>query len=72
MVRRDDIAHVTYVECALPPLELTYRRPRISDHVDTLDVESRENLPAGVDGVSYRFALVSAPSIRLAGRRANK
>jgi len=40
---------------SMPPLELTYSRPRISEEVRTLDEESLANLPVGADGVRHQW-----------------
>ena len=40
---------------SMPPLELTYTRPRIGEEAQTLTGASYENLPAGVDGARYRW-----------------
>lgn len=40
---------------SMPPLELTYTRPELSDEPRTLAGASYENLPAGVDGARYRW-----------------
>lgn len=45
-----------YAYRSLPPVEFTYSQPRIDSHVETLDPLSRENLPVGVDGSTYRWA----------------
>ena len=43
------------VRRSMPPLELTYSRPHISEETRTLDAESVANLPAGADGVQYQW-----------------
>lgn len=40
---------------SMPPLELTYSRPTISEETRTLDEESSANLPGGVDGARYQW-----------------
>ncbi len=40
---------------SLPPLEFTYSRAVIDDQLRTLDPESLENLPAGLDGTAYQW-----------------
>ena len=39
---------------SMPPLELTYSRPRIDEEARALDDASYENLPGGVDGVDRK------------------
>lgn len=50
--RRGDGGHVVR---SLPPLDLTYSEPVIDKRVQTLDLDSLANLPAGLDGNAYRF-----------------
>lgn len=40
---------------SMPPLELTYSRPRISEETRTLKDGSIANLPAGADGAQYQW-----------------
>ncbi len=40
---------------AMPPAEFEYGKPLLDPNVYTLDHESAENVPAGVDGGRYRF-----------------
>lgn len=44
-----------YVRRALPPVELTYSEPAVSDSVQTIDSASLENLPVGLDSTSYSW-----------------
>ena len=44
-----------YTKKSLPPLELTYSQAVISNAVQTVDAESVQNLPAGLDGVVYQW-----------------
>jgi hypothetical protein len=37
------------------PLEFKYSQPRIQDTIETVDSESLENLPMGVDGTTYQW-----------------
>src|SRR5690606_20468100 len=43
------------VRAAMPPLELTYSRPRVHEEVQTLVPGSEEGLPIGVDGDLYQW-----------------
>ncbi|HLG61748.1 MAG TPA: SpvB/TcaC N-terminal domain-containing protein [Ktedonosporobacter sp.] len=45
----------SYLKKSLPPLEFAYSQPIISADVQELDAASLENLPAGLDGRSYRW-----------------
>lgn len=40
---------------SMPPLELTYSRPHISEETRTLENGSHANLPDGVDGIRYQW-----------------
>ena len=40
---------------SLPPVEFTYSAPRIQSDIGTLDDESLENLPVGIDGRDYQW-----------------
>lgn len=44
-----------YETAALPPIEFEYSRPQVDDTVRTLDAESLENLPVGLDNRLYRW-----------------
>lgn len=44
-----------YVSKSMPPLEFTYTAPETHDHVTEVDPESLRNLPAGLDGDTYRW-----------------
>lgn len=42
-----------YLSKSLPPLEFEYSRPQLQDQVQTLELDSLENLPIGLDSRSY-------------------
>jgi RHS repeat-associated protein len=44
-----------YARRTLPPLEFTYSEPEVRDVVEPVDLDSVENLPAGLDGSVYRW-----------------
>ncbi|WP_199868646.1 MULTISPECIES: SpvB/TcaC N-terminal domain-containing protein [Streptomyces] len=44
-----------YVRRSMPPVEFTYSEPTVRDTVETVDPGSMENLPAGLDGTTYRW-----------------
>jgi RHS repeat-associated protein len=44
-----------YDRRALPPVEFEYTRPVVRDTVEEIDPSSLDNLPAGLDGGTYRF-----------------
>jgi RHS repeat-associated protein len=44
-----------YYKKSLPPVEFIYSEPRIQDDVYELRGESLENLPVGIDGVTYQW-----------------
>lgn len=44
-----------YLKKSMPPLEFTYSEARIDDTVHTVDKESLENLPMGLDGGQYQW-----------------
>ena len=48
---------------SMPPLELTYNVPTISEETRTLDEESAANLPGGVDGVRYQWLDLNSEGI---------
>ncbi len=50
---------------AMPPLELSYSRPHISEETRTLEDGSHANLPSGVDGVRYQW--LDLDSVGLSG-----
>jgi hypothetical protein len=50
--RRDGVGG--YVRRALPALEFTYSEPVVSDRVQTIDLASLENLPAGLGSTTYQ------------------
>jgi RHS repeat-associated protein len=44
-----------YVRRSLPPLAFEYSQPIVQDTVEDVDAESLENLPVGLDGVTYHW-----------------
>ena len=44
-----------YVQRSLPPVEFNYTEPVVQERVEELDPNSLENLPAGMDGGTYRW-----------------
>ena len=53
---RAGVSYVTYVQKSLPPLEFQYTKAVIQEQQNTLDPESLENLPQGLDGMQYQWA----------------
>ena len=53
------------VKRSMPPLELTYSRPAVSEIPSELDSASAVNLPAGVDGNRYQW--IDLDSVGLSG-----
>jgi RHS repeat-associated protein len=51
-VRKND---GTYLGKALPALEFDYTQAEVDDTIRTIDAESLENLPVGLDGVRYQW-----------------
>jgi len=51
-VRRTD---GTYLKKSLPPLEFEYSKAEIQDEIREIDAESIDNLPIGLDGMSYQW-----------------
>ncbi len=49
------VPQVTYRTRSLPPLRLSYSRPDLDTSLRTLDATDAANLPAGVDGSTYRL-----------------
>jgi RHS repeat-associated protein len=45
----------TYLKKSLPPLEFEYSKATIQEEIKEIDAESIENLPIGLDGMSYRW-----------------
>ncbi|MCK5014073.1 MAG: VCBS repeat-containing protein [Candidatus Omnitrophica bacterium] len=45
----------TYLKKSLPPLEFEYSQVAIQEEIKEIDSESLENLPYGLDGMSYRW-----------------
>ncbi|MEO6599127.1 MAG: SpvB/TcaC N-terminal domain-containing protein, partial [Polyangiaceae bacterium] len=45
----------TYLRRSLPPVEFEYSQSKVDTSVREVDPESLENLPAGVDGLRYRW-----------------
>ncbi len=50
-----DAAGQSYLKKSFPPLEFTYAEAQIDPTVRTIEAQSLENLPAGVDGSNYRW-----------------
>ena len=44
-----------YHQKSYPPLKLSYDRPKIHDEIKSIDPESLENLPVGLDGGQYQW-----------------
>jgi len=55
VVVRDGVPYTTYLEKSLPPLEFEYSKAAIQDQVLEVAPESLENLPVGLDGVTYKW-----------------
>jgi RHS repeat-associated protein len=55
VVIRNGVEYATYVKKSLPPLEFEYSKATIHDDIRTLNDESLENLPVGLDGSSYQW-----------------
>ncbi|KAF5437174.1 hypothetical protein C5S35_05330 [Candidatus Methanophagaceae archaeon] len=45
----------TYLKKSLPPLEFEYSQAEIQDEIREIDAKSLENLPIGLDGMSYQW-----------------
>jgi RHS repeat-associated protein len=45
----------TYLGKALPPLEFDYTQAEVDDTIHTIDAQSLENLPVGLDGARYQW-----------------
>jgi RHS repeat-associated protein len=45
----------TYLKKSLPPLEFVYSQATIQEKIQEIDAASLENLPIGLDGVSYQW-----------------
>ncbi len=45
-----------YLKKSLPPLEFEYSQAIIQEEIRTVDAESLENLPQGLDGTQYKWA----------------
>lgn len=54
-VDRNGVQYLRYLQKSLPPLEFEYSKAKIHDEVKELDESSRENLPIGVEGVTYQW-----------------
>ena len=50
--RQDDD---TYLSKSLPPLEFEYTQPIVQERVESIDTESLENLPQGLDAATYQW-----------------
>ncbi|HVG33225.1 MAG TPA: SpvB/TcaC N-terminal domain-containing protein [Pyrinomonadaceae bacterium] len=55
VVELNGVRSVTYLKKSLPPLEFEYSKAEIHDDIRELDAESLENLPMGLDGISYQW-----------------
>ncbi len=44
-----------YVTKSLPPVEFEYTLPEVQDKVQEVDAKSLENLPIGLDGITYQW-----------------
>ena len=44
-----------YRQRSYPPLEFNYDRPKVQDEIKSIDSESLENLPIGLDGGQYQW-----------------
>lgn len=55
VVQINGVNIVTYLKKTLPPLEFTYSRAEVQEEIQTLDAESLENLPTGLDGSIYEW-----------------
>lgn len=55
VLERDGARYVTYLKKSLPPLEFEYSKAIIQDDVREIDADSLENLPVGLDGVTYQW-----------------
>ncbi|WP_409071735.1 SpvB/TcaC N-terminal domain-containing protein [Burkholderia ubonensis] len=55
IVVRNSVAYATYLKKSLPPIEFEYSKAAIQDHVQEVDAESLDNLPAGLDGSTYQW-----------------
>lgn len=54
-VVENGVEYATYLKKSLPPLEFEYSKADIQDQVQEVDAASLENLPAGLDGSTYRW-----------------
>jgi RHS repeat-associated protein len=52
--RFDDSAG-EYIRTSIPPVEFTYTEAKVNDTIRSIDAESLENLPYGLDGSHYRW-----------------
>lgn len=55
VVVSNGVRYATYLEKSLPPLEFEYSKAHIQNEVRELDAASVENLPFGLDGVTYQW-----------------
>ncbi|WP_437827896.1 SpvB/TcaC N-terminal domain-containing protein [Sorangium sp. So ce1153] len=44
-----------YTRRSLPPVEYEYTQPQVQDTLHEVDAANLENLPAGLDGINYRW-----------------
>ncbi len=54
-----------YLNSSLPPVEFEYTQPVVQDSMQVVDVESLENLPIGLDGAAYQYAVDSGGRLRV-------
>jgi RHS repeat-associated protein len=50
--RRDD---GSYLKRSMPPVDYEYTQPVVQDRLQTVDADSLQNLPTGLDGTAYRW-----------------
>jgi RHS repeat-associated protein len=55
LVDLDGVQYATYLKKSLPPLEFEYSTATIQDQLHELDAASLENLPAGLDALTYQW-----------------
>ncbi|WP_207431338.1 SpvB/TcaC N-terminal domain-containing protein [Sabulibacter ruber] len=49
------LKYFTYLKKSLPPLEFDYSKAKIQEDIRELDTKSLENLPVGLDGITYQW-----------------
>lgn len=55
LVVRNGVEYATYLKKCMPPLEFEYSKAAIQQEIRQLDDDSLENLPIGLDGISYQW-----------------